>query len=23
MSRKSMKSVWWKCSLGHSWKGKR
>lgn len=22
VSRKSMKSVWWKCSLGHSWKAK-
>lgn len=22
VSRDSMKSVWWKCSLGHSWKGK-
>ena len=22
VSRRSMKSVWWKCSLGHSWKAK-
>ena len=22
VSRNSMKSVWWKCSLGHSWKAK-
>ena len=22
VSRKSLKSVWWKCSLGHSWKAK-
>ena len=22
VSRNSMRSVWWKCSLGHSWKAK-